>query len=137
MRIRAKRSRDTRPTLNLASMIDATFLLLAFFLFTTGIVVTESGLSPNIALDRSAGAKSSDLQPQVVDVLVTEEGPEYRLGQRRFRDAEELTEALRLLETSEGLFVRVGPGPTVGFAAAAVQAGRDAGFRQVTYVPSK
>lgn len=137
MRIRAKRSSAPRPTLNLASMIDATFLLLAFFLFTTGILVTEAGLSPNIALDSAAGGKPSDLQPQIVEVVQTERGPEYRLGARTFADAGELTAALRELETSAGLFVRVRPGPTVGFAAAAVQAGRDAGFSQVTYVPAK
>ncbi|MBL9149075.1 MAG: biopolymer transporter ExbD [Phycisphaerae bacterium] len=138
MRIRAKRLRDDKPTLNMASMIDATFLLLSFFLFTTGLATHESRLSPNITADKtSAGAKASDFQPQVVEVVVTESGPEYRLGQRAFRDRESLTAALRDLEKSAGLFVRVNKGPTVGFATTAIQAGHDAGFTQVTYVPAK
>jgi len=122
----------------MASMIDATFLLLSFFLFTSGLSVRESRLSPNITADKtSAGAKASDFQPQVVEVLSTENGPEYRLGERAFHDRASLTNALEGLEKSAGLFVRVSTGPTVGFAAAALQAGHDAGFTQVTYVPAK
>ena len=61
----------------------------------------------------------------------------HHLGQRAFRDRESLTAALRDLEKSAGLFVRVSKGPTVGFATTAIQAGHDAGFTQVTYVPAK
>lgn len=122
----------------MASMIDATFLLLAFFLFTTGMTLPESRLSPNITADRtSAGAKASDFQPQVVEVLLGDAGPEFRLGPRTFRDRAALTAALKELEKSAGLFVRVSKGPTVGFATTAIQAGHDAGFTQVTYVPAK
>lgn len=122
----------------MASMIDAVFLLLSFFLFTTGLGVNESRLSSNITADKtSAGARATDFQPQVVEVVATDAGPEYRLGTQVFRDQASLAKALEGLEKSAGLFVRVSAGPTVGFAAAAIQAGRDAGFKQVTYVPAK
>ena len=50
--------------------------------------------------------------------------------------AKALASALRELPKDAGLFIRVHAGPTVGFAAAAMQAGRDAGFDKVTYVPA-
>lgn len=138
MRIRAKGNRDSKPTLNMASMIDATFLLLSYFIFTTAVGRNEARLSPNITADKtSAGAKASDFQPQVVEVVATADGPAYKLGERVFTDRPSLTAALQSLEKSAGLFIRVSPGPTVGFATAAVQAGRDAGFEQVTYVPAR
>ena len=36
MRFNRRGGSDRKPELNLASMIDATFLLLSFFIFTTG-----------------------------------------------------------------------------------------------------
>jgi biopolymer transport protein ExbD len=138
MRFRPKRDESRGPILNMASMIDATFLLLAYFILTTGVTLRESQLSPNITAEKtSAGASAGDFQPQVVEVISTPNGPAYKLGERLFASREPLVEALRSLEKSAGLFVRVSPGPTVGFATAAVQAGRDAGFEQVTYVPAK
>ena len=43
MRFRRKGD-DRKPELNLASMIDATFLLLTFFVFTTGQGLSEARL---------------------------------------------------------------------------------------------
>lgn len=98
----------------------------------------EDQLSPNLHADRTAAAgASSDFQPQIVDVVVVGETPTYLLGERSFRDKASLSAALKELATDAGLFVRVHAGPTVGFAAAAMQAGRDAGFDQVTYVPAE
>jgi len=131
----ARRRGSGKPELNMASMIDATFLLLAFFLFTTGIQGRESRLSPNLAVRSSAAGAASDLQPQVVEALVVDGTPGYRLGERVARDRVSLVAALEPLDRGQGLFVRVHPGVSVGFAAAALQAGRDAGFAQVTYVP--
>ena len=44
--------------------------------------------------------------------------------------------ALEGLPTSVGVFIKVFDGVEVGFAVAAIQVARDAGFEQVTYVPS-
>jgi len=67
--MRFRRKADGRkPELNLASMIDATFLLLAYFIFTSGAGVNESKLSPNLRVQQGTDAKD-DLEPQVVEVL--------------------------------------------------------------------
>lgn len=134
MRFSKRRDRE-KPELNMASMIDATFLLLAFFLFTTGMQGRESRLSPNLAVRREAAGAASEMQPQVVTVELVDGTPAYRLGERIAPDRASLVAALEPLEKSQGLFVEVHPGVSVGFATAAIQAGRDAGFAQVTYVP--
>lgn len=139
MRIRVRRRREQEGVvLNMSSMIDCTFLLLSYFLLTTASMRPEDKLNPNLRVDRDAeqGARS-DFQPQIVEAIVTDQGPRYRLGDRLFVDRPSLTEALRPLRKDAGLFVRVQDKATVGFAAAALQAGRDAGFDQVTYVPAK
>lgn len=140
MRVKAKknRRRNSRLTLNMASMIDCTFLLLAYFLLTMVVLEPEDQLSPNLHADKTAAAGAiSDFQPQIVDVVVLDSGPMYLLGERAFQDKASLRSALKELATDAGLFVRVHPGPTVGFAAAAMQAGRDAGFAEITYVPAE
>ena len=122
----------------MASMIDIVFLLLAYFLLTMVIVKPEDQLTPSLRTDRAAAeGERSDFQPQIVEVLRLDTGAVYRLGDRNFETRDDLTAALRELEKDAGLFVRVYSGPTVGFAAAAMQAGRDAGFEQVTYVPAE
>lgn len=136
--MRFLRHRDRpKPELNMASMIDATFLLLAFFLFTTGMHGRESRLSPNLAVRREATGGGGELQRQVVTVAPVDGRPAYRLGERTVPDRDALVAALGPLDKGEGLFVEVHPGVSVGFAAAAIQAGRDAGFTQVTYVPTE
>jgi biopolymer transport protein ExbD len=120
----------------MSTMIDCTFLLLAYFILTTAAARPENRLSSNLEVDRSAEAGASrDWQPQIVEALATEGGMRYRLGTQQFADKRSLTEALRPLRKEAGLFVKVQGGVTVGFAAAALQAGHDAGFTQVTYVP--
>ena len=140
MRIGASKNRRgiRRLILNMASMIDCTFLLLAYFLLTMVVLDPEDQLSSNLKMDRtSSSGVSSDFQPQIVEVRVLDAIPSYVLGNRIFTDRVSLTEALGLLETESDLFVRVHSGPTVGFAAAAMQAGQDAGFSSVTYVPAE
>ena len=134
MRFNRRRDRE-KPELNMASMIDATFLLLAFFLFTTGMQGRESRLSPNLAVRREASGASSEMQAQVVKVELVDGKPAYRIGERLAADRAALAAALEPLDATQGLFVEVHPGVSVGFATAAIQAGRDAGFAQVTYVP--
>ncbi|MEY4119341.1 MAG: hypothetical protein RLZZ116_2669 [Planctomycetota bacterium] len=128
---------DRKPELNLASMIDATFLLLAYFIFTSGAGMNESKLSPNLRVQQGTDAKD-DLEPQVVEVLRGGEGKVvFRLGSVDYRDRDELAGAVKTLAKDRGLFVRVYSGVDVGSAATAMQVGRDAGFEAVTYVPAK
>lgn len=140
MRIQRKPSRR-RPrsiTLNLASMIDVTFLLLMYFMVTMVLAQPEDRLSPSLQTRAdSAAGPAADFQPQIVEVLLVDRTPAYRLGTEIFRSKRELLAALHHLHTPAGLFVKVSDGVPVGFAAAAIQAARDAGFEQVTYVPDE
>ncbi|MFM1803335.1 MAG: hypothetical protein RL136_214 [Planctomycetota bacterium] len=135
MRFQRKGS-NRKAELNLASMIDATFLLLAFFLVTTGAGSNESKLSPNLRVQQGTDA-ADDLEPQVLEVLEVEGETVFRLGSADYRDRRALAEALGGLSLERGLFVRVYGGVDVGSAATAIQVGRDVGFEVVTYVPAK
>ena len=84
---------DRKPELNLASMIDATFLLLAFFIFTTGAGSNESKLSPNLRVQQGTDV-ADDLEPQVLEVLRVGEQVVFRLGSRDCPDRAELVASL-------------------------------------------
>lgn len=132
--IPASARRRPRITLSMAAMIDATFLLLCYFLFTTAASRPEDRLAP--ALGGAKGGGGQDLTPQIVEVRQIDGRDAFIVGTRTLTDRATLTEALRLLPRDQGVFVRVHAGPTVGAAAAAMQAASDAGFEQVTYVPA-
>ena len=85
----------------------------------------------------SASGEAPDFEPQVVDVLVHDGRPAYRLGSRILSDKAALAAALAPLKKELGLFVRVEPGPNAGFVVSAIQAGHDAGFTKVTYVAAE
>ncbi len=140
MRVRRRRTRRRLEgiTLNLVSMIDVTFLMLIYFMVTTVLAQTEDRLSPSLQTrsEESAGP-TSDFQPQIVDVLLVDQTPAYRIGEAVLRDRTALLGALERLYRPAGLFVRVSDGVSVEFVAAAIQSARDAGFEQVTYVPAE
>ena len=138
MRLQHKRAqRRQMVTLNLASMIDVTFLLLLYFLVTTVLARPEDRLSPTLQTrSESAAGPTSDFQPQIVDVLRIDGQPAFRMGAQIFRDRASLTAVLKPLPKSAGLFVHVFDDASVGMVAAAFQAGKDVGFEQVTYVPA-
>ena len=140
MRIRARRSRRPvdRVTLNLASMIDVTFLLLIYFMVTMVLAKPEDRLNPTLQTrSESAVGPTADFQPQIVDVVRQEQAAVFRLGLEVYADKTSLTAALRRLYIPAGLFVRASGDVPVGAVAAAIQSGRDAGFEQVTYVPAQ
>ena len=140
MRFRARRSRVRvdRLTLNLASMIDVTFLLLVYFIVSTVMARPEDQLTSAIQTRDSDSAGSEiDYQPQVVEVVAIQGVPSYVIGNRRLRDLPGLRDVLRDLPTELGVFIRVSGEIPVEFALSAVQAARDAGFEQVTYVPEE
>ena len=139
MRIRYRPGRRSeRITLNLASMIDVTFLLLVYFMIATVIAQQEDKLSPTLQTEQEDSAgQASDFTPQVIEVVVLDGQPAYRLGTRVMRERRALYDAIEKLPKDQGVFVKVADNVSVGFAVAAVQACRDAGFEQVTYVPEK
>ena len=124
--------------LNLAGMIDVTFLLLIYFMVTMIVAADEDRLDPALRTEtESATASSNDFQPQRIDVLVLDGRPAYRIGSRVCAERDELLGILRPLPKSVGITIHVHPGVRVGFAVAALQVAHDAGFDQVTYVPTE
>lgn len=138
MRIRVRQTRRglSQVALNLTSMIDVIFLLLIYFMLTMVISQPEDRLSPTLQTKRNAASgDSTDFQPQVVEVMLIDGAPGYRLGSQVFRDKSALTDRLLELPKEAGVFITVSDNVSVGFATAAVQAARDADFEKVTYVP--
>ncbi|MDA0215433.1 MAG: biopolymer transporter ExbD [Planctomycetota bacterium] len=120
-------------SLNMTSMIDATFLLLAYFIFTSVAGDQESQLMADLSVAR-AGTGASALSPQIIDVESDSGGAVFRIGARNIRKREELAAVLKQLPHEIGIVVRVHTGPDVAAVAAAMQAAQDAGFEKVTYV---
>lgn len=138
IRVKSSRRRAERITLNLASMIDVTFLLLIYFMVTTVLAKQEDRLSPTLQTEsESPSGEQSDFQPQIVKVMNVNGQPVYQLGPNLHREARELRDALAGLPKTAGVFVHVHDRVSVGFAVSAIQAARDAGFDQVTYVPAE
>jgi biopolymer transport protein ExbD len=131
MRFARSRSQDRgRPLINMTSMIDATFLLLSFFLVTTAMQRMEGKLTG--ALDTTAAGKG-DLQAVVVEVDGAPGAVQFRVAGRTLADAAALRELLQPLPKEPGVAVRVRNGPSVADAAAVLQLVRDAGFERVSY----
>ena len=140
MRIRRAPSRRglDRITINLASMIDVSFILLFYFLVAAMFEDPENRLSTGLQTQSAnAATPTGDFQSQVIEVRMVENQPAYKIGQHVCRDRASLAAALAPLPKSQGAFVKVFDHVAVGFAVAAVQIAHDAGFEQVTYVPAK
>lgn len=143
MAFRPRRSRRprgslSRITLNLASMIDVTFLLLIYFMVTTVLAPDERLLDSAIRQERDGAATDvRDFQPQRLQVTRDGDIPIWRIGQRVMGDREELDAVLAELPSEEGIVIVVDDGVPVDFAVAAMQSARDAGFEEVAYVPQQ
>ncbi|MFG0292593.1 MAG: biopolymer transporter ExbD [Phycisphaerales bacterium JB065] len=131
-----RRSRLPSP-LQITPMIDVIFLLLIYFLLSTSYTPPEAELSPTLQTEQVEGGSSADLQPQIVVVGLFNNQPGFALGEQLFRDKDSLLRVLQKLPKEGGLFIEGSDAVTVRWAAAAIQAGRDAGFATVTYVPKR
>ncbi len=134
MRFSTPRRRAPMLALNLATMLDATFLLLAYFIVTAAVERPEERLEALLA--GPSAASVSDLEPVVVEVR-GEQGAAFRVGERPVRDRRELREVLARLDVRTPIRVEVLDGPPVSLVAAALQTARDAGFTGVSYAPSE
>ena len=133
---KSRRGRLPSP-LQITPMIDVIFLLLIYFLLSTSYTPPEAELAPALQAERVEGGRSADLQPQVVRVDLFAGRPGFRLAERIFRDADALRDVLTDLPKEGGVFIEGADAVSVRWAAAAIQAGRDAGFEKVTYVPMR
>ncbi len=130
---KSRRSAHGPISLSMTSMIDATFLLLAYFIFTTSAGMQESQLMADVSAARS-GTAASALSPQIIDVESDANGTLFRIGSREMRARADLAAVLKQLPHEIGVVIRVHAGPNVAAVAAAMQASQDAGFAKVTYV---
>lgn len=128
--------RSLPPTLSMSSMIDVTFLLLIYFIVTTVFTPPEDQLTPALKVEQGSAVKENDLEPQIVTVTSSNAREVYRIGDQTIDDRNQLASILMRLPNDPGVIIRVDNNVTVGFAIAAVQEARNAGFERVTYVPA-
>ena len=120
----------------MSSMIDVTFLLLIYFIVTTVFTPPEDQLTPALKVEQGSAVKDNDLEPQIVNVTTRDSQEVYEIGDQAIVDRRQLAIILKRLPNEPGVIVKVDNNVTVGFAIAAVQEARNAGFERVTYVPS-
>lgn len=121
---------------DLAPMIDCVFLLLIYFVVTTSFARPEDRLSPSLQTRSEATVGPTvDFQPQILEVFKEGTRAAFRVGAQVYSERGALVEALQRLHRPAGIFVRAADDVPVAAVAMAIQAARDAGFDQVTYVP--
>jgi biopolymer transport protein ExbD len=130
---RSRRAAHGPISLNMTSMIDAVFLLLSYFIFTTMAGEQEAHLMADVTAMRP-GSGASALSPQIVEVQSDAGGSLFRVGANQVRQRDQLAAILKQLPHEPGVVVRVHRGPDVAAVAAAMQAAQDAGFEKVSYV---
>ncbi len=123
--------------LSTTSMIDVVFLLLIFFLVTTTYRPPEQQIRSNIRVnEESSAATDNDIEPAVVEIILENQIPIYRIGMTLTDDLEVLSGVLeRYPDKTRGAFVRLANDCPFGMAASAVARCHRAGFSQVSMVP--
>lgn len=142
MRLTARKTnRDTKLELQLTPMIDVVFQLLIFFMVASSFTLTERNLDPAIVVkNKSAAASASDLEPAIIQIVPEGGGFVFQVGTQRLPDARALRELLDKMPARakvDGAFVRAPDEAPFEMAAAAIQAGKGAGFLAVSYVPQE
>ena len=136
MRLTSRKS-GASVEMQMTSMIDVVFLLLIFFMATSGFQLAERELDPGIKVNKpSSATKSSHVEPAIVDVIRGKAGFVFKLGGREFDSPVELGVVLKKMENKgDGAFVRTDDDAPFDMAATAIQTCKDAGFIRVNYVP--
>lgn len=123
-----------QASLPLIGMIDAFFLLLVYFLTSATITPPEEELAAALSAE-TEDAASASLERQVVVVgLRSGSSPRYEVSGRTLGSQQGLVDLLTQLPKEPGLFIRADDDAVVADVAAALQAGKDAGFDRITYV---
>ncbi len=138
MKLSNRKRSGAAVEMQMTSMIDVTFLLLIFFMTTSGFQQTERELDPNIKVNKAAATRAtSRVEPAMIDVMRGSSGEfVYKLGGREMIAATELENILRKLEgKGEGAYIRADNEAPFDMAATAIQAAKQAGFVKVTYDP--
>jgi biopolymer transport protein ExbD len=117
-------------------MIDVTFLLLIYFIVSTVFTPPEDILSPALKVEEGTSSQERDYEPQIVTITIQGIEPAYLIGDQVLRTRVQLSNIISKLPREPGIIIRVEDSVPVGFAVAAIQESRDAGFKRVTYVPA-
>lgn len=138
MRLTSRSRRNKPVEMQMTSMIDVTFLLLIFFMTSAAFIREEKEFDPAVKVNRpSTQSQSSPLQPAIIELVTGSEGTYvYKMGAREMKNERELKELLMAFDNkADGAFLRVNDGAPFAMAAAGIQAAKQAGFRNVTYLP--
>lgn len=128
-----RRRRESVESPSLSSLIDVVFLLLAYFVLTASFALPERSLTPAISVDGQGADDSAEVEPQIVQVRTQRGQLVYQLGAQTHSTLESLRSALRQLPQDPGLVIKAEAGTPFGAGAAAIQAGRDVGFQDITW----
>ena len=88
-----------------------------------------------LKVEEGVSTQEQSFEPQVVTVTMIDSQPTYLLGEQLIRDRKQFAAIISKLPHEPGIIIRVEDNVPVGFAVAAIQESRDAGFERVTYVP--
>jgi len=132
---RSKRRSSRLGALPLTSMIDVVFLLLIFFLVTANFAQEEHKLPATLQTE-GGGVRSSDLQPQILQIRMQGGEPIFVMGEVAVRDGQSLEAVLSNLPKEPGVAIKSEPDVPISAIAAALQAARNTGFTKRSYVPS-
>ena len=116
-------------------MIDVVFLLLIFFLVTANFAKEEHKLPATLQTE-GGGVRSSELQPQIIQIRMQGMSPIFVIGEVIVPDKQSLESLLKNLPKDPGVAIKSDPDVPISAIAAALQAARNAGFQKRTYVPS-
>lgn len=123
------------PRLPLVAFIDVVLFLLLYFVVATSANPPEGELGAALRTDSKGGGQAAALTPQILNVESNATGVVFRMGDRVVASQDGLLALLQQLPKDAGIVVRVSNNVPVDAAAAAVSAGRQAGFVKISYVP--
>ena len=128
---------ENKIELSMTAMIDVVFLLLIFFLVTTTFVQPERHMAAGFHPGASSGIQPpSDLQPAVIEIIVSGNQTLFQLGAIRTENLMELKVPLEQFQNkSEGAFVKVAAGVPFERVAQTIGLCKSVGFNSVAYIP--
>ena len=130
-----KRLDPAQLRLPLVALIDVVLFLLMYFMVAGTLGAEEKEIAAALTVDKG-GAQRSAMLPTIL--TLAREGPEnllvFRLGERSFTSQAALSEFLTSLPKDAGMVIKASNNTTVADIAAAMQAGRGAGFTRLSFV---
>lgn len=118
------------------AFIDVILFLLLYFVFVADLTPEEQHLPSALRTDAPGQASTAGLLPQVLWVESAGGRVRYRMGDRVMESRGALDALLGGLPKAAGLVVKGKSEVSVEAVAAALAAGKRAGFTKISYVPA-